>query len=57
MYKKIFKRFFDFIISFIAIVVLAIPMLLVAIIIKFDSKGPVIFKQERIGRNGKVFFY
>ena len=56
MYKKIFKRFFDFIISFIAIVVLAIPMLLVAIIIKIDSKGPVIFKQERIGRNGKVFF-
>lgn len=55
MYKHFFKRFFDIILSLIGLIVAAIPMLLIAIAIKIDSKGPVIFKQERIGRNGKVF--
>ena len=55
MYKHFFKRFFDIILSLIGLIVAAIPMLLIAIAIKIDSKGPVISKQERIGRNGKVF--
>ena len=55
MYKHFFKRFFDIILSLIGLIVAAIPMLFIAIAIKIDSKGPVIFKQERIGRNGKVF--
>ena len=55
MYKYFFKRFFDIILSLIGLIVAAIPMLFIAIAIKIDSKGPVIFKQERIGRNGKVF--
>lgn len=49
MYKKFVKRFLDFALSFIGITVLAIPMLVISVIIKLDSKGPVIFKQKRIG--------
>ena len=55
MYRKFFKRFFDILISLIALIVALIPMLFVAIAIKLESKGPVIFKQERVGKNGKVF--
>ncbi len=55
MYKHFFKRFFDILLSLIGIIVAAVPMLIIAIIIKIDSKGPVIFKQKRIGKNGKVF--
>lgn len=49
------KRAFDFIASFIAIVILAIPMVIVSIAIKVSSSGPVIYKQERLGLNGKKF--
>lgn len=55
MYKKFLKRFIDIALSFIGIVVLAIPMLFVAIIVKLDSPGPIFFKQERLGLNGKIF--
>ncbi len=58
MYRRFFKRFFDILLSFIGIIVLAIPMLIIAIIVKCDSKGPAIFKTQRVGRNGKPFkFY
>ena len=50
-----FKRCFDIFCSFIAIVLLLFPMLIVAIAIKIDSKGPVLFKQDRIGKNKKIF--
>ena len=55
MYNKFFKRFFDIVVSFLAIIVLAIPMLIIALIIKMDSKGPVIFTQDRIGKGKKHF--
>lgn len=55
MYRHFFKRLLDILLSLIGIIVAAIPMLFIAIAIKIDSKGPVIFKQERIGKNGKVF--
>lgn len=55
MYINFFKRAIDIIFSFIGIVVLAIPMLIVAIIIKLDSPGPVFFKQKRVGKNKKYF--
>ena len=55
MYKCFLKRLFDFIIATIGIIIAAIPMLIIALIIKIDSRGPVFFKQERIGKNGKVF--
>lgn len=54
MYKY-FKRFVDFVIALVAIIILFIPLLLVALLIKLDSKGPIIFKQERLGKKGKVF--
>ena len=53
MYKHFFKRAIDIILSGIAIIVLALPMLLVAIAIKIDDPGPVLFKQKRIGMNKK----
>ena len=55
MYKFFFKRFIDIILSLIGILLLALPMLLIAVIIKIDSRGPVFFKQKRVGRNGKIF--
>ena len=55
MYKFFLKRFLDFFFSLLGLLILAIPMLIIAIIIRCDSKGPAIFKQERIGKNKKVF--
>lgn len=54
MYKY-FKRFIDFMIAFVTLIVLFIPLTLIAILIKLDSKGPVLFKQERLGKNGVPF--
>ena len=50
-----FKRAFDIFCSFFAILILGLLMLIVAIAIKIDSKGPVLFKQDRIGKNKKIF--
>lgn len=55
MYKHFFKRFFDIVLSLIGIVIGAIPMLIVALLVKLDSPGPVLFKQDRLGKDGKVF--
>lgn len=55
MYKHFFKRFIDIVLSFIGICVLLLPMLILAIIIKIDSRGPVFFKQKRVGKNKKHF--
>lgn len=49
------KRILDIIFSFIGIIILSPIFLLVAIAIKIDSKGPVIFKQKRLGKDGKEF--
>ncbi len=51
----IIKRIFDFCASFCAILVLGIPMVIVAFVIRMDSEGPAIYKQERLGQNGKPF--
>lgn len=50
-----FKRASDVIISVLMLIALSPILLIVAILIKLESKGPAIFKQERIGLNGKVF--
>lgn len=55
MYNKFFKRFFDITLSGLGILALGIPMLIVALIIKLDSKGPVLFKQKRVGKGKKHF--
>lgn len=49
------KRFLDVTASFLGLVLLSPLLLAVSILIKIDSRGPVIFRQKRIGRNGKVF--
>ena len=48
-------RFFDFILSLVGLVVLAPIFIVLAIWIKIDSKGPVFYKQVRVGRNGIDF--
>ena len=54
MYLK-FKRLFDFLISF-AILLLLFPLfIIVAVLIKLDSKGPIFYLQSRVGENGRVF--
>ncbi len=56
MYKSFLKRIIDVVLSLGALLVLGLPMLIVALVIKIDSKGPAIFKQERVGKNGKVYW-
>lgn len=55
MYNNFLKRALDIVLSFIGIVFAAIPMLIVAVIIKLDSPGPVFFRQKRVGKNKKYF--
>ena len=55
MYRKFFKRLIDIVLSFCGLVVLAIPMVIFAIIVKLDSKGPVLFWQKRVGMNKELF--
>ena len=49
------KRFFDFIISLIVLIIFGPLFLILAILIKKDSEGPVFYRQVRIGKNGKPF--
>lgn len=56
LYRNFGKRAIGFILSLIALIILSPILLIVAIIIKIDSKGPVIFKQERLGVNGVPFW-
>lgn len=55
MYERYIKRFLDIIISLTALVALSPVLLIVAILIKLDSPGPVLFAQKRFGKN-KTFF-
>ena len=55
-FYSVMKRFIDFILSFIAMITLCPVLLSIALFIKVDSKGPVFFKQKRIGIN-KCEFY
>ena len=55
MYRHFFKRFFDLLFSILIFIVSSPILLLVAVAIKIDSKGPVIFVQERVGKDGKVY--
>ena len=55
MYNNFLKRVLDIVLSFIGIVFAAIPMLIVAVIIKLDSPGPVFFRQKRVGKDKKYF--
>lgn len=54
-YRRVVKRCFDAVSSFLALAILWPFLLIIALIVKLDSKGPVFFRQKRVGRN-KVFF-
>lgn len=54
MYAVI-KRVMDFVIATILVVAFSPLFLLIAVLIKIDSRGPVFFRQERVGKNGKIF--
>lgn len=49
------KRIFDFSSSFIAIIILSFFLLLIGILVKCTSRGPMIYKSLRVGKNGKIF--
>jgi lipopolysaccharide/colanic/teichoic acid biosynthesis glycosyltransferase len=53
--QLILKRIFDIVVSFVGLVILSPLFLILAIAIARDSKGPVFFKQTRVGRNGVPF--
>ena len=55
MYKAFWKRFIDTTLAIIGLIVLCIPMVVIAIWVKLDSKGPALFKQVRLGKCMKPF--
>lgn len=55
VYANFFKRLIDFILSACAILILGIPLLIFALLIKFKLGSPVLFKQRRPGKDGKIF--
>lgn len=56
MYRNFLKRLIDIVLSLLILILLSPIMLISAIAIKLDSSGPVIFKQKRLGLNGKEFY-
>ncbi|WP_342433483.1 sugar transferase [Neobacillus sp. FSL H8-0543] len=56
IYKRYAKRLVDFFLSFVGLIVLSPVFLLLIIAIKLDSKGPIIFKQRRIGKSKSEFY-
>lgn len=56
MFYLKFKRFYDFILALLGLIILSPLFLLLMILVKIDSKGPILFKQKRIGRFKKHFY-
>lgn len=55
MYRKFFKRFFDIVLSLLALIVLSPVLLIVAVLVRVKLGNPVIFCQERPGKDEKIF--
>ena len=55
MYQHVIKRALDLLVAVIALLLGAVPLLVVALIVKLDSPGPVLFRQKRVGRGKKAF--
>ena len=55
MYRLFLKRGIDIFLSALALVILAIPMLIIAVVVKCSSKGPVLFWQKRVGKGKNTF--
>lgn len=54
-WQLVLKRVFDLFLAIILLIVLLIPMAVIAVLIKFDSKGPAFFRQERVTTYGRKF--
>lgn len=50
-----FKRLFDIVVGLVVLIILAIPMIIIAVMVKTDSEGPVFYRQERVTTYGKKF--
>ena len=59
MYKNYLKRFFDFLLSTLGIIILSPILIVISVLIKIDDPGPIFFKQKRIGKNkdGKIQYF
>lgn len=55
MYRLFIKRSIDVLCSILGIIVLGVPMLLIAFLIKIEDRGPVLFKQKRVGKRKEFF--
>lgn len=55
MYKNFFKRVIDFVMALVGAIVISPVLLVIAAVIKFGSRGPVFFRQKRVGRGKKLF--
>lgn len=55
MYKRVFKRLIDIVVSLMALPFIAIILLVIAPIIFFTDKGPIFYNAERLGKDGKIF--
>ena len=55
MYRNCIKRILDFILSLCGLIILSPVFIILCIWIKLDSKGPILFKQKRVGKNKKYF--
>lgn len=55
VYRNFFKRLIDLLLSGISLLILAVPMLILALIVKLDSEGPVLFWQKRVGLHKEIF--
>ena len=55
MYRNCLKRLIDLLLSGMALLILAVPLLILALIVKLDSKGPVLFWQKRVGLHKEIF--
>lgn len=55
MYSTFFKRLIDIVLSFLGVVILALPMLVIVLAIKIDDPGPAFFKQKRVGKGKELF--
>lgn len=55
MYQRFFKRLLGCVLSLLGLIVCCVPILVISILIKAESRGPVIFRQERLGKGRKPF--
>lgn len=55
VYRRFLKRLFDLLLAIFLFIILLLPLVIIALIVKLTSKGPILFIQERYGRNSRPF--